>query len=426
MPRLRLVLLHHVLVTVAVALIATAGAAATAWRSAQHQSASAATQVSAAIADAALAGLAANDFGTPGGYDRGDVLAGLQPFLRSGALARVKLWLVEGGRARILVSDEARLEGTARDTGDRPIRTLEPAAPRSYAVPDDEAHRYEADRRGRLMEVFLDFRDAARNTMSLELYVPVGGDRTVLRPVAAQLPLLLAGSLAVAVATLPITVAATRRTRRSAVHRAALAELAVTASDRERRELAQRLHDGPIQMLAAASVALSLDTNTLAHGLVRDGLRQLRTLTDDVVPDAIAGPELAGRLPAMLRAAVPDPIALDVRVTRRGAAADPGDDQALLAARCARELVRNAVRHARPGRITVALDIDATLHLTVDDDGAGFDPRHLPGDGVPHPAGHLGLVLITQAVTDAGGTLTLRSGPGAGCTATISLPFRDA
>ncbi len=41
----------------------------------------------------------------------------------------------------------------------------------------------------------------------------------------------------------------------------------------------------------------------------------------------------------------------------------------------AREAVSNAVRHGRPGRVTVTLDYqDDALRLAVEDDGCGFEP----------------------------------------------------
>ncbi|UWP79682.1 sensor histidine kinase [Dactylosporangium fulvum] len=427
-PTLRRALLCHVLLAGLVTVVTAAGAATTAWRTSNQQAARTALQVSAAIADAAITSLAAHDFGAPGGYDRADVLDRLQPFLRSGTVYRVKLWIVEGDRARILVSDEARIEGTSRGTDSGPLRSIGSAGQRTFNVPDDVEHRYETTRQDQLLEVFLDFRDEARNVLSLELYVPVGGDAAALQAMTDQLPLLVAGALGIGLATLPLTVAASRRTRRTAERYAVLATLAVTASDRERRELAQRLHDGPIQALSAASVVMSLDTmtlpgvppadsRTLAHDLVRDSIRQLRTLTDDVVPEPIPAADLAARLPALLRPAVPEPIALDVRVAHHDPGADLNDDHALLVARSARELVRNAVRHGRPARVSVVLDVGDTLRLTVDDNGAGFDPRRGPQPG------HVGLTLIAQAVADAGGTLSLRSSPDAGCTATVQLPL---
>ncbi|MFD0578412.1 sensor histidine kinase [Dactylosporangium darangshiense] len=415
-PR-RALLRHAALAGVAAAVVTVAGAAG-AWRTGHQQSGRDATQISKTVADAVIPSLAAYDFAGPAGYDRAAVLDHLQPFLRSGTLYRVKLWIVDGDRARIVVSDVPGLEGTTRTRDEEPLRSIGSGVLRGREVPNDGEHRYETADRRRLREAFLDFRDAAGHSMSLEAYVPVSAGALTGQAIATQLPPLLAGVLGLALATMPLSLAAARRAGRRAEHDAALATLAMTAADRERRELAQRLHDGPIQHLAAANVVLTVGpATTLARAIVADSIRELRTLTDDVLPSAVGAADLAGRLPALLRAAVPEPVALDIRVSDIHDTAGLTDDHALLIARSARELVRNAVRHGRPGTIAVTLDITDPLRLTVADDGAGFDTRR------PPEPGHFGLALMTQAVANAGGTLDIRSRPDAGCTATVRLPL---
>nr|BFE57900.1 hypothetical protein GCM10020063_024260 [Dactylosporangium thailandense] len=410
-------LLRHAAIAGLAAAVVTVAALAGAWRTGRQQSGRDATQVSKTVADAVIGSLSEYDFAKPTGFDRAEVMDRLAPFLRSGTLYRVKLWIVCGDQARIVVSDVPGLEGTRRPRDAEPLRSIGSGELRSRDVPDDREHRYESGRRRSLQEAFLDFRDAGGHAMSLEAYVPVDSGDAAARAVATQLPLLLGGVLGLALATLPLSLAAARRARRHAEHGAALAAVALTAADRERRELAQRLHDGPIQQLAAANVVLSVDPATpLARTIVRDSIRELRTLTDDVLPPELTAADLATRLPGLLRAAVPEPIALDVRIT--GAAALT-DERALLLARAARELVRNAVRHGRPSTVTVTLALADPLRLTVRDDGAGFDPRRPAGPG------HFGLALTAQAVAGAGGSFAIRSRPGGGCSATIRLDAED-
>ncbi|WP_433064035.1 sensor histidine kinase [Dactylosporangium sp. CS-033363] len=402
----RRVLIRHAAIAVVASAVVLLAATAGAWRTGRQQTGRDATQVSRAVADAVLADLAEYDFARPAGYDRAAILARLEPFLRSGTLYRIKLWIVDGDdRARIVVSDVAGLEGTVRGRDKEPLRSIGTGGLRSRDVPGDSEHRYESSRRRGLQESFLDFRDAGGHVMSLEAYVPVSAGDLAVQAAEAQVPPLLAGVLALAVATVPLSLAAARRARR-------LSALATTAADRERRELAQRLHDGPIQQLAAANVVLSVDQATpLARDLLRDSIRELRTLTDDVLPAAVT----VADLPALLRRVVPEPIALEVRVDRAPRLAA---EHARLVTRSARELVRNAVRHGNPAVVTVSLDIGGSVRLVVRDDGAGFDP------GRAAEAGHVGLALIAQAAAEAGGTLTVESGPGAGCTATVELPQR--
>lgn len=82
----------------------------------------------------------------------------------------------------------------------------------------------------------------------------------------------------------------------------------------------------------------------------------------------------------------------------------------------AREAINNAVKHARPGLIHLRIAIeDHRLVVTVTDDGKGFDPATTePGNG---------LVNLRKRMAESGGTFEIASSPGAGSTATITLPL---
>jgi signal transduction histidine kinase len=67
--------------------------------------------------------------------------------------------------------------------------------------------------------------------------------------------------------------------------------------------------------------------------------------------------------------------------------------------------------------VRVHLDGGANrLGLTVSDDGVGFDVDTVWGRG-------LGLVSISERVEALGGTLDIRSAPGAGTSLTIHVPL---
>jgi signal transduction histidine kinase len=135
-------------------------------------------------------------------------------------------------------------------------------------------------------------------------------------------------------------------------------------------------------------------------------------LSEEILP--LSEADTMSRLPAVLTAIVPEPITLALSIS-----VSPGSlaaEQATLITRVARELVRNAVHHAGPTTITVALDTTGPVTLTITDNGAGFDTSR------PRPPGHLGLLLIDQLVADAQGTFTLYSHPTQGTEARIRLP----
>ena len=80
--------------------------------------------------------------------------------------------------------------------------------------------------------------------------------------------------------------------------------------------------------------------------------------------------------------------------------------------------MHNAVKHASPRRIDVAICLDDAARevaLVVTDDGIGFDStaEHL---------GHLGLGTMRERATALGGLATLESTRGAGTRVTVVVP----
>ncbi len=86
-----------------------------------------------------------------------------------------------------------------------------------------------------------------------------------------------------------------------------------------------------------------------------------------------------------------------------------------------REGVANAVRHGRARNIRVELRREpGRIRLEVADDGCGFDRAKLKDLA---RQGHLGLVLLRQAVRARGGRLRVNSRPGAGTRLLVALPL---
>jgi signal transduction histidine kinase len=62
---------------------------------------------------------------------------------------------------------------------------------------------------------------------------------------------------------------------------------------------------------------------------------------------------------------------------------------------------------------------DGRAHLRVHDDGRGIPPEELAGR---HAGGHRGLALLHDLAADAGGDLSVESGPGRGTTLELEAP----
>ena len=88
--------------------------------------------------------------------------------------------------------------------------------------------------------------------------------------------------------------------------------------------------------------------------------------------------------------------------------------------RIARELIRNAFRHARARRIEAEIRYDdRLLRLRIRDDGKGIDPRVLQEGG---RAGHWGLPGIRERAQQIGARLDFWSEAGAGTEVELTVP----
>jgi signal transduction histidine kinase len=88
--------------------------------------------------------------------------------------------------------------------------------------------------------------------------------------------------------------------------------------------------------------------------------------------------------------------------------------------RIAREVLRNAVRHADARRVEAAIQYDPDLfRLRIRDDGKGIDPKVLR-DGAR--AGHWGLPGIRERAKQIGAQLKLWSENGAGTEVELTFP----
>jgi signal transduction histidine kinase len=84
--------------------------------------------------------------------------------------------------------------------------------------------------------------------------------------------------------------------------------------------------------------------------------------------------------------------------------------------RIAQEAVRNAVRHARPGRIGMTLaEQDGIVKLTVEDDGDGLPETPQPSEG-------LGIRIMAHRAAMIGGAFSIEPALAGGTIVTCSVP----
>jgi signal transduction histidine kinase len=93
---------------------------------------------------------------------------------------------------------------------------------------------------------------------------------------------------------------------------------------------------------------------------------------------------------------------------------------ALCLYRVAQEALRNIVRHAQAKHATVLLfSARGGLHLSIEDDGVGFDPKTVNGKA------RLGLISMQERVRLVGGSLSIHSEPGLGTRINLRVSLLD-
>ncbi len=215
----------------------------------------------------------------------------------------------------------------------------------------------------------------------------------------------------------------TERVGELLVARQRLMTEALTAEDRERRTLAEGLHDETIQNLlsarqdlAEASASSSHPALDRADAAIRTTLAELREAIFRLHPSIREEVGLGEALRALgEQAARRGGFRLHVDVRDGG----PHPHERLLIA-AAREFLANAAEHASAENVSLQLYEEGhELVLAVTDDGRGFDAR---AARERLAAGHIGLASQRARIETVGGRLGLRSQPGRGTTVEIRLP----
>ena len=208
------------------------------------------------------------------------------------------------------------------------------------------------------------------------------------------------------------------------------------SEQRERRRLAQVLHDHLQQILVGAKMRMEMlrprlhdDTLRASFEQVGDLLRQSievsRSLTVELSPPILHD---GGLMPALhwLGRHMKERHGLNVEV-RAEKAAEPGaDDVRSLLFQTVRELLFNVVKHGRTDRVAVVMsrtDRDE-LRLSVEDEGAGFDVEAAMDR--EDQDGGFGLFSVRERLWMMGGHMRVESAPGRGTKITLLVPLDEA
>ena len=200
-----------------------------------------------------------------------------------------------------------------------------------------------------------------------------------------------------------------------------LASELTLAEERERRRLAQLVHDDLQQQLFALQMVLrkpkaGLEANLEpALEIITDALHITRSLSGEISPPALQEGFTAGLRWLREHMAMRYGLNIDLNLPDE----DPvlSEPVKLLLFQIARELLFNVVKHASVQEATVELhDAANELRLEIVDQGDGFDGE-VQGGG-------FGLGSVRQRLELYGGRLEVVSAMGSGTRATIRLPHQ--
>ena len=116
-------------------------------------------------------------------------------------------------------------------------------------------------------------------------------------------------------------------------------------------------------------------------------------------------------------------IAVDVYAPDLALARLPADVEAALY-RIAQETLTNVLKHAAARAVSLVVRRESSgVHLTVEDDGHGFDNDALPQ--TPGAGNGLGLLDMRERAALLNGSVTLESRPGSGTTVHVYIPLKE-
>jgi signal transduction histidine kinase len=364
-----------------------------------------------------------------------DARAALDEGLRelpSIGVVRVKIWTADG---TIVYSDEPQLIGDSPGLGADEREALENGTTQAEVSDLTRAENKYEVRFGRLLEVYRPVATADGEPLLLEMYLPYKEATARQKDIWFRFaPISISVLLVLLAMQLPLAGRMVAQLRATQHERELLQKHALDASIEERRRIAGSLHDGIVQDVSAASLLVSGAADQVRDGTpvresvagslreagtaLRQSVAALRSLLVEIYPpdlERLDLPLALADLTARLR-----PRGIDVRVEAAPDLTLP-PQTASVVFRAAREALRNVVKHSGAGSVVLRIErFDDRVLLLVEDDGAGFDVEatlNRPRDG------HVGLSVVSDLVAAAGGTLQVRSAPGAGTALALEVPL---
>jgi signal transduction histidine kinase/streptogramin lyase len=210
----------------------------------------------------------------------------------------------------------------------------------------------------------------------------------------------------------------------------AFARQVIQTQEAERQRIARELHDGVGQSLLLAKNRLSIGLKQTQHtspisqqleqasAEVSQAIEDVRATARALRPVELDRLGLGKALESMLeRSGAGTNIKFSHELDDTGGLADREAEIQLY--RIAQEAINNALKHSNAREVIVELKREAgNLRLTVQDDGAGFEPA------VAERSGGSGLSSMSERARLIGAAFSVLAAPGNGCRLTVTMPVQ--
>ena len=212
--------------------------------------------------------------------------------------------------------------------------------------------------------------------------------------------------------------------------RSLVSELVIT-EERERRRMAEFLHDIIGQALAFCKIKLGTLKPTSNQEKFNQHLQEVRKLIDETIQNTrsltydLSPPILyeLGFEPAVesLAEQISNQHGIEIHVTKTEQLIILNNNLRILLYQSVRELLINIVKHADATNVRIIISSDAeNINIHLSDDGRGFNPSDMVVDN-----GSFGLFNIRERLRHLSGQFEIQSQPGHGTSVKISIPLSN-
>ncbi|HEY3404194.1 MAG TPA: sensor histidine kinase [Ohtaekwangia sp.] len=205
-------------------------------------------------------------------------------------------------------------------------------------------------------------------------------------------------------------------------------EAALESEENERRRLAGELHDSIGAMLSTIRVGITTlarqipDPQSLEHPkqMLDDTINSVRKISRDLMPSTLekfgfgqAVKEICERFQSTSL--------LPIHYVENGELKSFDKNRELMLFRVVQELLNNALKHSKATAITVTVNANDQLSVSVEDNGVGFDHEALRSS--TEPGRGLGLFNIENRARLLSATIEFDKERTQGSKTTLTLPY---